>query len=262
MKQYLIMAAAALLSVMQSARLQAQVHVTLDNYFNQETDPQTGKPFHYLWTDHANSGYSKWGDIFVKKGAVISTLREAPSPAGLDKTDIYIIVDPDTTSENPHPHYILPADVKEIVRWVKGGGVLVLLGNDIGNCEFTHLNRLAERFGIVFNAVSIYHVTGHNYEMGTVSPLPDIPLFKGVDKIYLKDISSFTLSPPAKPVLTDREGRVLMAESRVGKGYVFAVGDPWIYNEYIDNHILPPDIHNYRAAENLTDWLMSQTRKR
>jgi unsaturated rhamnogalacturonyl hydrolase len=29
------------------------------------------------------------------------------------------------------------------------------------------------------------------------------------------------------------------------------VGDPWVYNEYIDNRKLLPQIENYKAAEDL-----------
>ena len=47
-----------------------------------------------------------------------------------------------------------------------------------------------------------------------------------------------------------------MVEARYGKGYVFAVGDPWIYNEYIDHDLLPESFHNRQAAVNLTDLLV------
>jgi hypothetical protein len=38
--------------------------VALDNWFNRETNPRTGIPFHYLWADKEFSGYSQWGEIF------------------------------------------------------------------------------------------------------------------------------------------------------------------------------------------------------
>ena len=52
-----------------------------------------------------------------------------------------------------------------------------------------------------------------------------------------------------------------MAESRVGKGLVVALGDPWIYNEYIDHFFLPADFENLKAAENLTQYLLKNTGK-
>ncbi|MCL6103830.1 MAG: glycoside hydrolase family 88 protein, partial [Bacteroidetes bacterium] len=85
-------------------------------------------------------------------------------------------------------------------------------------------------------------------------------IFKGVSKIYMKEISSFQLKSPAKPILTEN-GIVFMAESKVKKGTVIAVGDPWIYNEYIDHAYLPADFQNLKAAENLTEYLIGISRK-
>ena len=98
----------------------SQPVVGLDNWFNHETNATTGKPFHYLWNDTEFSGYSRWGQIFTARGAKITTLGK-PTPAVLSKTDVYIIVDPDTTTENPSPNYIMPDDIKAIKEWVKQG---------------------------------------------------------------------------------------------------------------------------------------------
>jgi len=233
---------------------EAQVKVGLDNWFNHETNAKTGKPYHYLWTDTAWSGYSRWGNIFTAKGAVLSTLNR-PDAATLNKINIYIIVDPDTTSENRSPNYMMPDDADAIEQWVKDGGVLILLANDGPNCEFTHLNQLSSRFGIVFNHITMHPVKNNQWDMGAFTLFPNHPLFKGLKKIYLKEISSLTLSNGAKPVLTE-DGHIYMAESTVGKGFVFAVGDPWIYNEYIDHDRLPKDFDNLKAAENLSDYLL------
>jgi unsaturated rhamnogalacturonyl hydrolase len=232
----------------------AQVSVGLDNWFNHETNVKTGKPYHYLWTDTAQSGYSRWGKIFTDKGAVISTLNR-PDSAALAKINIYIIVDPDTTSENQSPNYIMPEDANNIEQWVKKGGVLIILANDKPNCEFTHLNQFSSRFGIVFNSKTFHRVIDNNWEMGAFTIFPNHLVFKGVQKIYLKEISSLSLSSGARPVLT-QDGQVFMAEANYGHGFVFAVGDPWIYNEYIDHDRLPKDFDNRKAAENLTDYLL------
>lgn len=240
---------------------EAQINVGLDNWFNRETNVKTGKPYHYLWTDTAASGYSRWGEIFTKKGAIISTIDHQPDAASLGKLNIYIIVDPDTTTESQSPNYIMPSDVKAIEQWVKNGGVLVLLANDGPNCEFTHLNQLAIRFGITFNHVSLHPVVNKKWDMGAFTSLPNHPMFKGVSKIYLKEISSLNLTKPATPILKEN-GQVFMAESRVGKGLVLTIGDPWIYNEYIDHDRLPNDFQNREAAESLTDYLLSNCIKK
>jgi unsaturated rhamnogalacturonyl hydrolase len=51
-----------------------------------------------------------------------------------------------------------------------------------------------------------------------------------------------------------------MAVAKYGKGTVFAVGDPWLYNEYVDGRRLPLEYENFRAANDLARWLLAQTR--
>jgi unsaturated rhamnogalacturonyl hydrolase len=238
----------------------SQPVVGLDNWYNHETNAKTGNPFHYLWTDTAFSGYSRWGKIFLAKGAKLTTTGK-PDDALLSKINVYIIVDPDTTTENPAPNYISQEDIVSIKKWVNKGGVLAILANDAPNCEFTHLNKLMSQFGMTFNHVTLHPVTGTNFEMGACTNLPDHPLFKGVKKIYIKEVSDINLSGTSKPILTEK-GKVLIAENKVGKGYVFAIGDPWIYNEYIDHDRLPESFENRKAAENLTDLLLSYAKKK
>jgi unsaturated rhamnogalacturonyl hydrolase len=231
--------------------LQAQV-VGLDNWFNRET--KNGVPFHYLWNDTADSGYSRWGEIFKSKGAKITTI-EKPTAAVLNKVQIYIIVDPDTTKENPSPNYISADDIKAITKWVKKGGVLMILANDAPNCEFTNLNKLMDNFGMTFDHVTDHPVIGKQWDMGAFTKFGPHPLFNGITKIYMKEIASIKLSGNAKPVL-EENNKAYIAEAKVGKGTVFAVGDPWIYNEYIDHSRLTPDFENRKAAENLTAYLI------
>ena len=51
-----------------------------------------------------------------------------------------------------------------------------------------------------------------------------------------------------------------MAVAKVGKGTVFAVGDPWLYNEYTDGRRLPAEYDNYKAMVDLTRWLIDQSK--
>lgn len=234
----------------------SQVNVALDNWYNRETNSKTGKPYHYIWTDTENSGFSRLGEVFISGGAKISTLGTAPDKKMLSDIQVYIIVDPDTLSENPNPNYISKSDAEVISKWVKKGGVLLLMANDGPNCEFTHLNMLAGKFGIHFNPVSLNLVTGKDYEMGAETNLPEHPLFIGVNKIYMKEVSSISTSGNAKKILMDA-GNCYIAESKYGKGFVLAIGDPWLYNEYIDNDRLPAGFENRKAAENLVSYLFN-----
>jgi unsaturated rhamnogalacturonyl hydrolase len=240
--------------------INAQVNVALDNWFNKEINKKTGLPYHYLWSDSAWSGYSRWGKIFTDKGAKLSTIDQ-PTDAILKNVDVYIMVDPDSTNDSPTPNYIMPKDIEAIDKFVRLGGVLVILANDSLTCEFTHLNRLSRKFGINFVHTLYHPVKGKNFEMGASTNLPEYPVFKDVKKIYIKEISTLTLTGVAKPVLVEN-GNVLIAEVNYGKGFVWAIGDPWIYNEYIDHDRLPADFDNRKAAENLTDYLLSKARKK
>jgi len=40
-----------------------------------------------------------------------------------------------------------------------------------------------------------------------------------------------------------------------------AVGDPWLYNEYVDGRKLPAEYPNYKAATDLAKWLLDQSKK-
>jgi unsaturated rhamnogalacturonyl hydrolase len=249
-----------ILQVLSIKNINSQPVVGLDNWFNRETDTKTGKPFHYLWTDTAFSGYSRWGGIFTGKGAEITTVGK-PVAATLEKISIYIIADPDSTTESVSPNYIESDDIAAIKKWVEEGGVLAIMANDGPNCEFTHLNMLMSKFGMTFNHVTLHPVLGREFEMGASKNLPVHPLFKGVTKIYLKEIADINLSGTAKAILTEN-GKILIAENKFGKGYVFAIGDPWIYNEYIDHDRLPAGFENRKAAVNLTDILLSHNKKK
>ena len=235
--------------------------VMLDSYFNNETKKDsTGQTisWHYKWDELANGGFSLWGNVFRSYGAKTETLAAAPTAANLKGSHVYIIVDPDTPTETEKPNYVEAKDVKAISEWVKAGGVLVLMGNDFGNCEFDHFNQLANAFGIEFNKDSRNKVPGNDFNMGKLVVTPPHPIFKTARNLYLKEISTLKLKSPAKAVYTDK-GDNIMAVVKFGKGTVFAVGDPWLYNEYTDGRKLPADFDNFKAANDLALWLLQQS---
>lgn len=233
--------------------------VTLDYYFNHEfranKDGKTGR-FHYTWEDTTNSGYSVWGDIFRKNGMHIKSLEAAPTAQNLKGTDIYIIVDPDTKKETANPYFIETRNIKAITAWVKNGGVLVMLANDSANVELGHFNNLTKVFGIHFNSDDRNLVDGNNFEMGALIIPSNNIIFKNAKKIYLKEICTIRISHPAKPTFTDN-GDVIMAIAKYGRGTVFALGDPFIYNEYCNGR-LPDSFDNDKAANDLCKWLKKQ----
>jgi unsaturated rhamnogalacturonyl hydrolase len=233
--------------------------VLLDQYFNHETKPdQTGTvtQHHYVWNQLDLNGYSMLGHVFNKYGVQTKAVKE-PSANSLKEADIYLIVDPDSEKESAHPNYIETYHSDVIYDWVNRGGVLLLFGNDSGNVEFSHFNELAKRFGIRFNGDSRNRLTGTDYIKGTFNVPASHAIFRNPKKIYIKEYSSQTLTPPAKPVFSDGKV-VVMSVAKVGKGTVFAVGDPWFYNEYFDGRKLPSDLQNYKAGEDLVKWAIQQ----
>ena len=235
----------------------------IDAWFNSQTRKNAAgqtELFHYKWEDDANSGFSFYGRAFQRYGVKLTTETTAPTAADLKKAQIYVLASPDIPVKNPNPHYMDKASGDAIEAWVKAGGVLILMENDVTNSEFEHFNTLSERFGIHFNPVLRNTVENNTWSQATVMVPAGTGVFEHPHKAYLKEISTITLSGPAKPIVTDK-GDVLMAVSKVGKGTVFAVVDPWVYNEYVDRrNKLPVDYDGFDAAIDLAGWAVRQAK--
>jgi unsaturated rhamnogalacturonyl hydrolase len=239
--------------------------VALDNFFNHEfRKNSSGKQerFHYTWEDRQHSGFWLWGNTYRELGAKTVTIPEAPSAQNLTGVDVYIIVDPDTKKETANPNFINPNNVEVIEKWVKAGGVLMLMANDTANCEIPHFNQLAKVFGIQFTNKNRNMVQGTQFEQGRLHiPANSKFIFKTANEIYIKELSPLAVTPPAKSVLTD-QGDIIFGVSRYGKGTVFAVGDPWLYNEYLDGRRIDSSFENFEAGKDLAAWLLQQVPKK
>jgi unsaturated rhamnogalacturonyl hydrolase len=234
--------------------------VLLDDYFNSEKKKDfigNLKPYHYKWYEMYNNGFSFLGHVFNSYGVQTKTLSEAPTVSKLKATDIYLIVDADNLADNPTPNYVQPKDADEVYNWVKAGGVLVLLHNDKGNAEFEHFNTLSDKFGIHFNEDSYNKVVGNDYTGGKIDIPAGNPILPNEKKIYQKEVSSISVKSPAVAVLK-KDDLIIFAVAKVGKGTVFATGDPWLYNEYTDGRKLPLEYENFKAANDLVSWLIKQ----
>ena len=236
--------------------------VVLDYYYNNEWKKDTeGKEtrWHYTWEDTTFGGYSVLGDMFKKQNAKIISLENKPTAANLKNASVYIIVDPDTEKETAKPNFMDAEAAGSIAEWVKKGGVLVLLTNDSGNAELKNFNKLSEKFGIHFNEDSHNRVQKDAFEQGAVITPEGHEIFGTSKKLYVKEYSSLNISSPAKTVLKSGDNN-LMAVAKYGKGTVFALGDPWIYNEYVGGKKMPAEFQNYAAAEEWVKWLLKQTK--
>ncbi|WP_337042733.1 glycoside hydrolase family 88 protein [Emticicia sp. 17c] len=238
--------------------------VAVDGYFNNEFRKDLNgnqENFHYTWDDRMHSGFWLWGNIFNELGARTTTIKTAPTAANLKDINVYIIVDPDTRKETAKPNFVQADDIKNISTWVKNGGVLVMMANDTANCEHKNFNLLAKEFGIQFLPKNINMVQGTQWEQGRLDIPANNPVFKNTQAVYIKELSPLALSAPAKPILTDK-GETIIAVAKVGKGTVFAVGDPWLYNEYTDGRRIPLVYQNFSAAKDLATWLLQQAPKK
>ena len=244
----------------QNARLGRGKTVMVDAWFNSQkrTDP-TGREiyFHYKWDDWSPAGFSLFGHLFHNFGARTTTLYTEPKVADLDRAQVYIIPSPDNVDKNPHPHFANAEDATQIAEWVKGGGMLVILENDTSFADLEHFNVVAEKFGMSFNSVLRKHVIGTQWAMGKIELNGNGPIFHHPHTIYVKDVCTISLKPPATPLLKDGDD-ILMAEAKYGKGTVFAFVDPWLYNEYTDGRKLPAEYDNYAAGEEFVRWILQQ----
>ncbi len=232
--------------------------VLLDRWFNSEKKKDaTGYDiyWHYAWEERTHGGFSTLGAIFEKYGGRLASLDVAPTEQNLKTASVYVIVDPDHSRDNPKPNYINTNDVKAIANWVKAGGTLLLMANDSNNCDLPHTNLLASTFGVTFTNKSLNMVKNDNYEQGVVLPGSNNPIFSSPQKMYLKEISALSIKTPAIANAV-KDGDIIIATAKYGKGKVFIVGDPWLYNEYVDGRKLPLEYENFKAANDLVKWLI------
>lgn len=251
--------AAIEMEIAESPRVDKPVQVGLDYHFNREfRKDETGQmvPYHYTWEDRLHSGFWWWGQAFERYGATLQRIQKAPRRSDLEPLSVYIIVDPDTRKESEKPNFMDPTTVKEIQAWVKSGGTLVLMANDSANCELPKFNTLAKVFGIEFTNTNLNMVVNNQFEQGSVQIVSGNRIFKNTQEIFVKELSVLAVQPPAQ-ALVQKEGSTILAVSTFGKGRVFAIGDPWLYNEYVDGRKIPANYQNYSALHDLTRWLLN-----
>jgi unsaturated rhamnogalacturonyl hydrolase len=234
--------------------------IMVDAWFNsQQRENAAGQKeyFHYKWSDYSDSGFSIFGHIFESHGAALDTLYQAPTADRLKRAQVYIVVSPDNPAKNPDPHYVQPQDADQVAEWVKQGGVLVLMENDPANADITHLDLIADRFGIHFDDVLTHHIIGEQFAPGYIPVSGGGPIFQHSHMLYMKDTCALSLKAPARALLEDKAG-IVMAAAKYGKGSVFAVVDPWLYNEYTDHRKVLPQQDNFEAGKEFVSWLLKQ----
>lgn len=210
--------------------------VAVDGWHNREPEP------HYRWDGTYQGGFSGLGKLLNGLGAATATIQEPITAKSLRGIDQLIIVDPDTVKESAKPNEIMDSEMDALAQWVNQGGVLILLNNDPGNAEFPRMNALAKRFGIEFEERK--HADAEGKSKLTL-PTTNASWFTPGLKFYGVDLAPLKVTAPNAETLLAERDTVMMTAVRHGKGKVIALGDPWVYNEYLYTQ------DNRRLAEEL-----------
>lgn len=97
--------------------------------------------------------------------------------------------------------------VDQVVRWVRAGGRLLLLGFELGDLHHGgNLNDLASRFGLRFHGDI---VSPHGWAGGKPYGEPvcfgakaDHPVLQGVESVWWRNVQTLALEPGTRPLLT------------------------------------------------------------
>ena len=94
------------------------------------------------------------------------------------------------------------------------------------------------------------------FEMGAALPVQGNKVLKSGTKIYVKEVSAIQLNANAEAIAKAND-QVVAAIAKYGKGKVIAIGDPWVYNEYVDGRKLPTSFQNFEAMQQIVNWTLS-----
>ena len=176
----------------------------------------------YFLVDTGPKGYSEAARLLMADFELVVRgqafrLDDFPSRSA------YWIVNPDNLVHTRSPNYISDGEIDELHAFVSAGGTLILFANDPVNCEREHLNRLAGRFGLHFNADQ----TGDE----AIPVAPDGVLFdKRLVLVYMWGCT-LTVADDAQvafSVANDRDQPVhgsVIVGIHYGEGKVLATGD-------------------------------------
>jgi unsaturated rhamnogalacturonyl hydrolase len=247
----------------QNAKLARGKHVVVDGWFNsQKRTDAFGQQllFHYKWGVEDNPGYSMFGRIFENFGAQLGELDQEPTAERLKDANVFVVVSPDIPAKNPTPNFANATDAEELAKWVKAGGVFVIMENDTSFADLDHFNLIADKFGIHFNSVLRKHVEGTQWEMGKIVVDGRGAVYHAPHTLYVKDVCTISVSGGAAPLLQEGDD-IFMARAKYGKGTVVAFVDPWLYNEYTDGRRLPASYDNYAGGVEFARYILQQIGK-
>jgi PKD repeat protein len=184
------------------------------------------------WTDSI-SYYDIWVTDLIDRGYIIDTLITSPIiPSVLEGYDVFVI---------PQAHdYYSSDELSAIQDFVLDGGGLLVIGDD-DPYIYTELTKFA---GITWD-------WGGSW--GYTSDITLHSVTEGVTTAYFSSPGLIRVASPAKDIIRDNYGNVMLAVSEVGLGAVIGIAD----ENSIDNYYIT-FADNQRLANNMIDWLKSR----
>jgi unsaturated rhamnogalacturonyl hydrolase len=130
--------------------------------------------------------------------------------------------------------------------------------NDSTNSDTKHVKKLTRAFGVEITDKNINFVKNDNFPEGDVFTSSSSKIFKSNYKLFVKEL--VTLQPTHSDVMVEAAvgSDAVIVSRKYGKGKVVIVGDPWLYNEYVNGRKLPVEYQNLQASYDLIDWLLDK----
>jgi unsaturated rhamnogalacturonyl hydrolase len=98
-------------------------------------------------------------------------------------------------------------------------------------------------------------VEGKKFEQGSVLIAPGNKVFPNTKEVYIKEL--VTINPAQNSqIILQKDRKAIMINTPYKKGHVTVIGDPWLYNEYVDGRKIPMHFENFQAAKDLVKWLL------
>jgi hypothetical protein len=191
----------------------------------------------------------------------------------LRDVNVVLVANPSdkAVGDNPRPHHVNNADIREITNFVEKGGGFVVMGNQENhNLEIEDMNRLLTRFGIQFTNL---------YTDAKKLVLPkETPVIGGLRWAYytgnLLLLDSKNSAQPRVLVANDLKQKpekgerdqpgVLMASATPGKGHVLVVTDAgwicdWAFHEQGVGGVAIKGQDNWEMFRRLALWSAGKT---
>ncbi|NVM55986.1 MAG: hypothetical protein HWN66_19975 [Candidatus Helarchaeota archaeon] len=201
--------------------------------------------------------YTTFKELVEKIGYIAESNLEFPITfRQLSHYDIVFFACPDRSK-------IRDFEVKELTRYVKCGGGLVVLASSGGDKgRMTNLNDLCSKFGIKFNNDQVFD-DQHNYgirNLAISTSFEDHPITEGLELVIIPSSCSLLVSNKAKGIIfsdedAEPQNTPVIAISEHGFGRVVVVGS---YDTFRDGIRAGIQVIQHRMMlENLLRWIVN-----